>query len=676
MDLEGIRRYDEFWQTPTRAYDTESVRWGWWTPATVITKSALAPQCPEPVVDRTVVVLGAGPTGMLMAANLAHAGHRVTIIERQPTLFCGSTWNLSSEEFATLERTPPLSPEEWRSCITGSFSHGVFRLHDADSGGIEKDFSVADCLNVSLDEGRFYALLGREHPNLEVRTSTVGELEAVRTEGAYVSWQNPQGRGLYRAQLLIDARGWRSPLALAVHPHRKVESVYNMLGVVANVGIGWGQGCAGRVKRDRHGYSLQDAEGNPLGMICATYRNAIELDQLLVQGILERFTDFVPGSAEHDGRSDVIYYFTRTPQPARLTEMARGMVKAMQDVVPDLEEHHIQKVLYGHSPGYYAPGPFERWRVQASAGDRLLLLGTAAQQYSGLTGCAFGALARNAAVMGTRVDEALRRGDLRFVNLARIDIDPRERNSQGISGTFAGTMAVRGPDEDSCSPNRDWLILCEAAQKAGLGPELLGEAIKDKIRFETLNRLIAMFRVDPRVGEVMLRNNAGSEVAAVWTAIRGYLWLMHEEFRRFVASGKRKYLIGIIAALANLPGVLVSGTVVLVRYALHLRARRPDDSPGRPRASHGGVAAIWGAGSEMTPVPLGVRQSGWRGWMLAHGALLILNAASAAQVIMVCLAGEYRVLPTFGFIVVIDLAYAWAARKQRLPASGGSEHRV
>ncbi|WP_231390415.1 NAD(P)/FAD-dependent oxidoreductase [Nocardia sp. CNY236] len=54
----------------------------------------------SPEIQQTqVLVVGGGPTGMLLAGDLARSGHSVTVLERRPMI------NPSSRAFATMART-------------------------------------------------------------------------------------------------------------------------------------------------------------------------------------------------------------------------------------------------------------------------------------------------------------------------------------------------------------------------------------------------------------------------------------------------------------------------------------------------------------------------------------------------------------------------------------------
>jgi hypothetical protein len=236
--------------------------------------------------------------------------------------------------------------------------------------------------------------------------------------------------------------------------------------------------------------------------------------------------------------------------------MIEPMLQALPRVVPGFAESHVVKTLFGHAPAFYRPGPFDRWRLQTSAGDRVLLLGVAAQQYSGMSGCAFGPAARNMPRMAQQVDRALTENRLAFSDLARIDIDVRERHSQAIGDVFGGTMAVTEGEND-VAPNTDWLIFCTAANNATISPAELGEALKDKIPFSTLAKMVRMAREDPRVTRVLFDNNPGHELDVVWTLVRSAVGLLAEEIRLAIHRGDPKYRDGVVHGGRTLPALVL-----------------------------------------------------------------------------------------------------------------------
>ncbi len=556
LDREAVRTYDRFWRSRQRAEllpAVERVGWGPFSAAHVVRTGP-----PPRRVDRRcdVVVLGGGPTGMLIAAHLATRGHEVVVVERQQTLFSGTTWNIGRDEMAMLEAAGPLSPERWRECVTGDFDRGLFRLHEP-GGEHERDFDFADCLNVSLNAPRFFQLLGAT-PGLELWTAHWGKLLCQDDSHVYIECQRPESadqHSIIEAKLLVDARGWTSPIARAVHPHRQIESVYNILGVQTDVATPWSD----RPHEDEDGNPLADAEGNPLGIICATYSDVQLVDDVRAQPILERFTDFVRGSPQHRGQGDVLYFFTRTGKAHPLEPMLDPMLAALRRVAPDFREQSVVQTFYGHAPSFYGPGPLDTWRLQTSGGDRILLVGVAAQQYSGLTGCGFGPAARNFGRMAQLIDAALRSERLAFADLARIDIDVRERYSQAIIDTFGGTMAVTANESD-ITPNTDWLIFCQAALEAGLTSPELGEVIKDKLRFSSLRKMTRMVARDPRVATLLFENNPRHEVNVVWTILRSALGLLVEEVRLALSRGDAKYRRGTIDGSLTLPGVMLDAS--------------------------------------------------------------------------------------------------------------------
>jgi 2-polyprenyl-6-methoxyphenol hydroxylase-like FAD-dependent oxidoreductase len=543
IDRAAVREYDQFVADLAEApLETCEVALGPWRRARVLCPAAVEPSADE---ETDVVVLGAGPAGLLLAAQLARRAHRVVVLEARPRLDCGATWNLSHAELAELQATGVFDDALWRRLVVGDFGEGVFRLHDS-AAGRERQYAFDAILNVSLDERLFLATLAAT-PGLDLRLATLAELKAVAGAGVFVATRGTDGVRTLKARLLIDASGWSSRLSALVHPWRRVESVYNMVGVHVRQAL----------QRE-----MGEQTGRPLGLICVTREDEVEGEGGWVQPILERFSGAVPGSSEDYG--EVLYYFTRTPRPARLAPVVEEMAGRLPAFVPGFDEALVDRTYFGHGPGYFPERPLARRKIQTSAGDRTLLVGCAAQQYSGLTGCAFGPLARNAGDLLEAVHAALRDDDLSFARLRRIDIDARERVSQRVEGLFGGAMLRDGREKPGCV-NRDWIAFCEAAEH--MDPVLKNEAFRDKLRLAALNQLLRVCATRPAVLTALLRNNRMQLGLVCWTFISAYLRLLMHEARLLLTRRERKYAMAGLEAVVSSPAYAWNGAALLVRGA-------------------------------------------------------------------------------------------------------------
>lgn len=525
-----------------------------WKNATVLVPLPVAPTYDE---DFDVVIAGGGPCGVLFGAMLADRGHEVLLVEMNETWPCCVTWNLSHDEFENLSRIPVLSATQWRTLVVGDYTEGVFRIYDeTDPPG--QTFKFDHILNISVDEKEFFSLLGRR-PGITVRFGTSACFVGTHPEGAFVRCMSGCGENMVRGRLFIDARGCFSPLAELVNGRRVTESVYNMVGIHTVGDIPW---------------ELNEDGTRPVGLICSTFENEIPIgSETPVQPIFERFTDFVGGV----NRGDVFYYFTRTADFQDLAPMLDHMVEKIAPVAPGFSETMVDKTYYGHAAGYYQPTPFGTRVHQTSAGDRTLMIGVAAQQYSGLTGCAFGALARNAFQMGEQVDWALRNDRMDYATLSRIDIDPRERASQAITDLFAGTMEL-APHESPGSVNRDWVSVLRAADQ--LDPQDKNDMFKDKVRLPVLNRMLSICMRDPTIIMLLIRNNAGRVSTVVWTFLRSYFALLAYEGHRLVFIRKGKYLRGIFSGVVSAP-LYLKNSLELLRRAGKMNKQRLRKQQGR-----------------------------------------------------------------------------------------------
>jgi hypothetical protein len=224
-------------------------------------------------------------------------------------------------------------------------------------------------------------------------------------------------------------------------------------------------------------------------------------------------------------------------------------------VMDGFREGLVVKTYFGHAPAFLPPGPLPRARLRTSAGDRILLAGCAAVQYSGLTGCAFGPLVRNASRLAEAIHRALARNRLAFRDLCRIDIDPRERISQRLEGLFGGAMEL-DTAESPGTVNQDWIAFSDAAGE--INPGLKNEAFRDKIRLETLHQLVRICAGRPGLIASVVRNNRGRLGLVVWTFCAAYATLLYHELRLLVCRRHRKYAVAGGRAVAVLPAFAVN----------------------------------------------------------------------------------------------------------------------
>ncbi len=559
IDRQKVEAYDYFWKELNyQRYPLEYKRVGWFKRASVIRKKRRNEKTPDvkeygKIKEYDVIVTGGGPSGTLYASMLAQRGYSVLLVERNRRHECGSTWNLSRREFDDLKSTQALTDKQFEGLIAGRFEQGDFRLWN-EKEGKQRVKLFYNLLTLSMDESKYFKLLSKA-PNLEVRLGTKAILNCITEQYAFVMLSKANNKSakeekveMVKAALLIDATGWTSLLARTINYERVDESWYNMIGIHSAKKLNF--------KTDK--FEL-DKSGKPVGLICITYENEILTNTGKVQPILERFSDFNDKTLEHTG--DVIYYFTRTAKPVRLMPMFDDMEKTIRKILPEYDPSMVDKTYYGHAAGYYQEGMFTPRFRQLSAGDRTLMVGVAAQQYSGLTGCAFGCLARNARDICDAIDKALKKRDLSFKTLQKIDIDPRERASQSITDLFAGSMEL-DPYEEAGTVNRDWLSFISIGDE--MDDATNADVFRDKIRFTTLQKMLRISANNPKTIESLFRNNRGHALMVVATFVKGYFKLLLLEAKYALKKKQLKYFMAGLIGTLLIPVQLHSGLKFLL----------------------------------------------------------------------------------------------------------------
>lgn len=553
IDYKSIIDYDQFVDSiSSNKLETIKTKWKLFRKARIIKTSSndfdFNKEC-------DVIVIGGGPSGLLIGSMLAKHGHRVTLFEKNKKLFCGATWNVSRPEFEKLKKLGILSPQEWESIITGEYQEGLFRLFDSHSTPPKLcDYHFDEILNLSINEELFYKkLIDKKSENLEIKPGCLSNLKGVNDRGVYVSYNYKNDSCIIKGKLLIDACGWTSTIAKLIHPKREIESVYNIVGIHCD-------------KKLPHLYNTET--GKLTGIIGATFEDEINTKAGDVQPILERFCDHIPDKID---KGDVLYYFTRTAKPEKLYPMLSVMKSRLYQIIDGFEEEYANKTFFGHIPAYYPPKPFSKWHIQTSAGDRILLAGTAAQQYSGLTGCVFGALARNVCNICNSIDNSLQLGKLSFKDLSKIDIDKRERISQVVEEMFGGSMELDYYEKYG-TVNRDWLTFMQAADE--MNQQLKNEAFRDKIQLKTLHQLLYISLKKPSIITSLLRNNSGHVGTIVWTFIQSYIQLLLIEISYVVTRRKTKYIKASFMALYKLPFHLINSSRLYIQAIGETRKKR------------------------------------------------------------------------------------------------------
>lgn len=172
------------------------------------------------VSDR-VLIVGAGPVGIITALGLASKGVKVTVIEREPAL----TQDLRAGSFhpPTLEMMEPLGITE--RFLKIGIEVPRWQIRDRHTG-VVAEFDLGMIADVTRYPYRFhceqfkltpiaYELL-KQHPDAEIRFSTAFETATQTADEVIATVTGPDGREEIRAAWLVGADGGRSEVRKAM----------------------------------------------------------------------------------------------------------------------------------------------------------------------------------------------------------------------------------------------------------------------------------------------------------------------------------------------------------------------------------------------------------------------------------------------------------------------------
>ena len=174
---------------------------------------------------KNVVVLGAGPAGLACSLTLARAGHRVTILERDPAEMASDPFQWERKgvpHFAQPHMLIPRACKELRECFPDVYE--LLLAEGASEIDLRPRLQAAEPTNVAQagdDDLRYLAVrravlegalrrAALSEPGIEIRFGTDVE-GLVFDPGAVVGARTSHGD--IPAQVVVDALGRRSPIA-------------------------------------------------------------------------------------------------------------------------------------------------------------------------------------------------------------------------------------------------------------------------------------------------------------------------------------------------------------------------------------------------------------------------------------------------------------------------------
>lgn len=325
------------------------------------TDVSLPPPDAEARLDTDVVFAGGG-LSLLVAAELARLGVKVTVVERARAGAAHREWNASDPELVPLVRSGIVTAEELEGLVVGRYRDGICAFH----GGTPRH--VQGVLDRAVDAG---PLLAKVREVAEARGVKFVDEAQVSGVGAgrsavRVSW-SPARQGKEQlltrrsselvARILVDARGASSPWATADL----------MCPTVGGTMRGFRQGTDPR------------AVDPTIGDILVTTEDAVFGRQHVWEGF--------PGKP---GETTVyLFYYARASdvKAGALTSLYARFFETLASYKDG--DADMVRPTFGFIPGWSRLSPAPEARPA-----RVVLVGDAAARHSPLTFCGFGSMLR------------------------------------------------------------------------------------------------------------------------------------------------------------------------------------------------------------------------------------------------------------------------------------------
>ena len=299
-------------------------------------------------LDADVVVAGGG-LSLLVAAELARLGLRVTVLDRARAGAAHREWNASDDELAVLVEAGIVTTAELDALVVGRYREGICQFYGGPAHRVRGVLDRAvDALPLLTHVRAIAAARGVSF----IDHATVSAASA-GPHGVRVGWDDDGVRRELTASVLVDARGSASPYATADLLCPTVGGVLTGLQFDPNVG----------------------------DILVTTDDADADLGR---QHVWEGF----PG---RPGEITVYLFYYGRSASTRDGELARLYARFF-DTLPSYKEGEatLLRPTFGFIPGWSRLSPAPR-----APSPRIVLVGDAAARHSPLTFCGFGSMLRS-----------------------------------------------------------------------------------------------------------------------------------------------------------------------------------------------------------------------------------------------------------------------------------------